>query len=421
MGATGSTTGSPACSSVGGPRLLDAASLLAQVADELLVRTVRDTHFAWADRVQAVRRRAGGGGPRAAEPTTHRGIAAGVYGGLGLGLRALSTGLGALAEREIGPPLEASPSGRFLSSAVNGLIGDRLARERPRLALPLAVRRAGHDVPPERAALAEAYPEATGRIAVFLHGLSESEAGFQTRRDVVGSTYADTVADLGWTPVFLRANTGLAVRENGAALSTLLQRLVEEWPVEVGQLALVGHSMGGLILRAGCAVGTGAERPWTTLVSDVVTLGTPHLGAPLARGVGQGARALARLPETAAFGRILDQRSVGVLDLVAGLGDEAPPLPHVRYHLVSATLSRSPRHPVGRFVGDLLVRQPSAYGASRRHPGLFPDADRLHLPRAGHFDLLNHPRVHEALREWLGASAVGEQRPITRGSVRGSG
>jgi hypothetical protein len=387
-----------------GPRLLDAASLLAQVADELVVRTVRDTHFAWADRVGTALRRAGGGGSRRPEPA-HHGIAAGVYGGLGVGLRALSTGLGALAEREIGPPLEASPSGRFLSSAVNGLIGDRLARERPRLAHPLAVRRAGHDVPPDRAALAEAYPAATGRIAVFLHGLSESEAGFETRREVVGSTYADTVTDLGWTPVFLRANTGLAVRENGAALSVLLQRLVDEWPVEVRHLALVGHSMGGLILRAGCAVGTDAERPWTSLVTDVVTLGTPHLGAPLARGVGHGARALARLPETAAFGRILDQRSVGVLDLVEGLDDAVPPLPHGRYHLVSATLTRSPRHPVGRFAGDMLVRVPSAYGRSPKsgpsHPGLFPDADLLHLPKAGHFDLLNHPAVHEALRSWL--------------------
>jgi hypothetical protein len=96
----------------------------------------------------------------------------------------------------------------------------------------------------------------------------------------------------------------------------------------------------------------------------------------------------------------------------------------VHYHLVSATLSRSPRHPVGWALGDLLVRQPSAYGASRRHPGLFPGADRLHLPRAGHFDLLNHPDVHRALREWLGEtaeSAVGEQHPDTRGSTARSG
>jgi pimeloyl-ACP methyl ester carboxylesterase len=207
----------------------------------------------------------------------------------------------------------------------------------------------------------------------------------------------------------------------------------------VDRLALIGHSMGGLLIRAACAVTSaegGTDRPWAERVTDVVTLGTPHLGAPLAAQVGAGARALARLPESAPFGRILDQRSVGVLDLVEGLRDDAPPLPHVRYHLVSATLSRSPRHPVGRVVGDLLVRPGSAYGRGRRRPGLFPDADELHVPRAGHFDLLNHPDVHAALRAWLGdgasgshcgrhsdgaSSAVREQRPLPRGSVGRSG
>ena len=39
-----------------GPTVLDAASLLCEVADELVVRTVRDTHTAWADRVYGVGR-----------------------------------------------------------------------------------------------------------------------------------------------------------------------------------------------------------------------------------------------------------------------------------------------------------------------------------------------------------------------------
>ena len=115
-------------------------------------------------------------------------------------------------------------------------------------------------------------------------------------------------------------------------------------------------------------------------MTDVITLGTPHLGAPIAWGIGHGSRGLSMLKETAAFGRILDWRSRGVHDLVAGLAEDVPPLPHARYHLVAATLTSSERHPVGHVVGDLLVRPRSAYGRDRRRT-LFPDADVLHVGR----------------------------------------
>lgn len=367
-----------------GPGVLDALSLLSEVADELVLRSVRDTHDAWADRF--------GGYPG-------RTITSAVHGGVSLGLKAASAGLARLGAA--GPRLEAGPRGRFVSSAVNGLIGDRLAAERPRLAIPTAVRVAGADVPLDATGLAAAFPTASGRVAVFVHGLCENESYWERWRDRTGTTYGEMLAGEGWTPVFVRANTGLPLRESGAGLSAVLQRLVEAWPVDVTRVALVGHSMGGLIIRAAGAVASDADEPWAARVSDVVTLGTPHLGAPIARGIGHGSRGLARLPETAAFGRILDWRSVGVHDLVEGLAEDVPPLPHARYRLVAATLSTRERHPVGHVVGDLLVRPPSAYGRRPRGGELFPGADVLHVGRTDHFGLLNHPEVHRALREWL--------------------
>ena len=113
-----------------------------------------------------------------------------------------------------------------------------------------------------------------------------------------------------------------------------------------------------------------------------------------------GARALGRLPESAPFGRILEYRSVGILDLRGGLAPDLQNLPHARYHLVAATLASSPRHPVSATLGDLLVRYPSATGRPWRGPEMFPGADVLHI-RGGHFDLLNHPQVYAALRAWL--------------------
>ena len=234
---------------------------------------------------------------------------------------------------------------------------------------------------------------------VFLHGLCESEDCWDRAREELGTTYPSMLAERDWTPVLLRANTGLSLRENGAALTALLQRLVDEWPAEVHRIALVGHSMGGLVLRAATAVATEAEASWTRLVSDVVTLGAPHLGAPLAGYVGHGSRALARSrrPQRSA-GSSTSARSACTTSSPAWR--RRRPLPRARYRLVSGWLG------LAAAPGGLPPRRPAGAALLGVRPqggreDLFPDADVLHVPRAGHFALLNHPEVHRALAEWL--------------------
>jgi pimeloyl-ACP methyl ester carboxylesterase len=292
---------------------------------------------------------------------------------------------------------------------VNGLIGDRLREEGSPYAFDMGVRVDGRDVVLDREGIAEAFPGASEAIVVFVHGLCESEAYWNRaarprtpeRREAPDRrSYGERLAaEDGWTPVYLRVNTGLPIAENGVALAALLGRLVESWPTDVRRIALVGHSMGGLVARAACAVSTDAERPWTDLVTDVVCLGTPHLGAPLERAANRGAAALGRLPESAPFGRILEYRSVGILDLRHGLARDVQNLPRARYRLVAATLSRSRRG--SGPLGDLLVPYASALGRRPDGEEMFPGAETLHVPRAGHFDLLNHDAVYAALREWL--------------------
>jgi pimeloyl-ACP methyl ester carboxylesterase len=375
------------------PGVLGAAALAADVADELVVGTVRDVHGAVARRVGRLTGRAG---------TTIPGpLTTGVYAGISAGLGGASRVLGAADRRGLGGRLEAGARGRFLVAAVNGLIGDRLAEDHPELAIELSIRRHGRDVVRDADGLAAAYPDATGQVVVFLHGLGESDDSWNRHTSGLEGSYADRLAAEGrWTPVLLRANTGLPIAENGVALAGLLDDLVAHWPVPVRRIALVGHSMGGLVIRAACAVVTDAPTRWNGLVTDVVTLGTPHLGAPLERTVHAGAQLLGLLPESAPFGRILEYRSVGILDLRGGLAPDVQHLPHARYRLVAATLATSRRHPVSELLGDLLVRYPSAVGRPRRGRALFPDADVLHV-RGGHFDLLNHPEVDAALRDWL--------------------
>jgi pimeloyl-ACP methyl ester carboxylesterase len=393
----------PATASVPGPSVLDALSLLAQTADDLVLATVRDTHDAIARRAYGT---VGlGVGPAVKPPQlVHRAIAGSVFTGIGLALRGSSKGLDRLAAAGIGPGLEDDPRGRLLAAAVNGLIGDELLRDRPQLAIPMAVRVDGRDVDVyDDASLRAAYPRATGKLVVLLHGLCEDEQAWGLHRERTGTTYPEALEADGWTPVLLRANTGLPIRQNGVALAALLQQVVDRWPTDVERIALVGHSMGGLIMRASSAVMADGDAPaaWTRLVSDVVTLGTPHRGSWFAVSAGHGSRLLGWLEETAAFGRIIDRQSQGILDLVEGLAEDVPPIGHARYRLVSATVTRTGHHPLGGLIGDGLVAPLSASGRDRRGRELFPDATVLRVGRTDHFGLLNHPQVLAGLRDWL--------------------
>jgi hypothetical protein len=106
---------------------------------------------------------------------------------------------------------------------------------------------------------------------------------------------------------------------------------------------------------------------------------------------------LSLFPETRPFARFLDRRSAGIRDLRHGfLLDEVPLLEGPTHCFVSATLTRSAKHPVGRVLGDTLVLAPSAsgFGHLEFHHG-------LELGGAHHLALLNHPAVYEELAGWL--------------------
>ncbi len=117
-----------------------------------------------------------------------------------------------------------------------------------------------------------------------------------------------------------------------------------------------------------------------------------------------------KVPELSPFARIFDQRSIGVLDLHDGPADEVAHVPNAQYHLVAATLTRSPRHPLAATVGDLLVQFRSAAGLLPNGQEIFPGADVLHVPAADHFDLLNHEHVYTAMRSWLAHASLGANR-----------
>jgi pimeloyl-ACP methyl ester carboxylesterase len=350
----------------------------------------------------------------------HDAISRGVSGSLGAAASAAGRGAQTLVERRPRSehPLSASPRGGLGVGILNGLVGDRLEREGSPLHQPMAVRVDGLPVAPERRALAQAFPAATPRLVVFLHGLMETERGWRLGgRQTYGSRLA---RDLGTTPVYVRYNSGRHISENGRSLADLLGRVVAEWPVEVEEVALVGHSMGGLVSRSACHLAALDEEEWVGRVRHVISLGSPHMGAPLEQAVHYAAFGLTRLPETRMLGTFLRRRSAGIRDLRQGslvdddwhgrdpealraaACEEVPLLEGATHCFVSATVTRSPRHPLGRLVGDTLVLVPSASGRSRSRTLGFEAEYGLHVGATHHIALLNHPAVYEKLRAWLG-------------------
>ena len=124
--------------------------------------------------------------------------------------------------------------------------------------------------------------------------------------------------DCGFTPVYLRYNSGQHVSINGHALAQQLQGLVDAWPVPLERCVLLGHSMGGLLARSALHYGTQAGLGWRSRVTDLVCLGTPHHGAPLERAGNWIDMLLGATPYAAPFARLGKLRSAGITDLRHG-------------------------------------------------------------------------------------------------------
>jgi pimeloyl-ACP methyl ester carboxylesterase len=398
-------------------RTTDVAALALDYGDRLIVGTVRDLHRAVSTRAFRATRVVGGRVPE----SLHDAVVTSLYGAVSGVLRLSSGSVRALSSKGVGRPIEDTRRGRLIVAAVNGLIGDELRMLDDPQAITMAIRVDGEDVSVNGWPLAEAFREGTSHPVVFLHGLCENDESWTNSAERWGTTYAERiVAETDGTPVMVRYNTGLHISENGKHLDTLLQQLVASWPVPVTRITLVGHSMGGLVVRAATNHATASGQTWQQLVRDVVCLGTPHAGANLEKVAHLGSRLLRFWPESSPFSSILESRSAGIVDLRHGYitQDEwegqdltgqwgldriaAAPLPQAEYHFVAATLGASQGHPLSSVLGDLLVHFSSATGVGKAGP-IVDGARFEYLPSVHHFALLNHPRVGDWLVEWLNA------------------
>ncbi len=396
----------------------DEAQALGQLAGQAMAggaSRVQELHEAIFERTS------GSAGPQT--KAIHGTVATAVYGGLrGLGRGAGYLAGAALAIAKAGDTdrLADSHAGGLALGALSGVHGDLLERDGSELAIEMTLRRDGADVPLDAAGLYGAFPDAGSRLAVFVHGLCETDELWWMFGDSENHYGARLQRELGFTPLYVRYNTGLRVSENGQRLTQALAQIVDGWPQAVDEIVLIGHSMGGLVLRSACHYGEQAGDSWVGHVHHVFCLASPHLGAPLEKAANVAGWALARVPETRPLARVLNGRSGGIKDLRFGYlvaedwqdqdpdallennRHQIPFLPSASYYYIGATLSSSPRHPLGYLVGDLLVRFPSASGQGGAGQSIpFQMDNGHHAGGLNHFNVLNDPDVYDQIHGWL--------------------
>lgn len=329
----------------------------------------------------------------------------------------------------------------FTLPVLNGAFGDQLAERNDRRTIQMSFRRHGADLPVASLRL-EAAPDGRPRkTVVFLHGLMGDEVIWQKGAATEGLRYGPRLQqETGAQCLYVRYNSGLHISQNGQLLNQLLSELVERYPDAIGSLALVGHSMGGLVIRSAGyyatspAPGTAAAppgaaasaatsaSPWLTHLQDVFLLGVPNDGSFLEQNSHLTSVVLRKinLRPTRFVSGLLDKRSNGIKDLRhALLVDEdwqdphaddlfpprtlVPPLPGVRYHVLVGSLLKTANSALHDYFGDGLVGAGSALGRVFGDPALPPEqhiSTRV-FPKLHHGTLLSNPEVYQYLRDHI--------------------
>ena len=340
---------------------------------------------------------------------------------VGQGLQAAFTKLEPLLEALVDEPPE-TPEREAVLAALNGVMGDQLAQNHNPLATPMTLRYQGralnlHAMP--------AMPGATGKVVLLIHGLCMNDLQWRTQpadNPAKVSDHATALAvQLGYTPVFLRYNTGLHTSQNGRELASMLEQLLLRWPVPVQEVTVVVHSMGGLVIRSAVHCAQQDALQWPQQLKSIVFLGTPHHGAPLERAGNWLDVILGANPFSKPFAKLGQLRSAGITDLRYGhvldadwqghdrfkkRPDSRTPLPlpdGVACYTVAATTATK-RSPVAdRLIGDGLVPLPSALGqhADPRHQLAFAPSAQTIVYRTSHMELLHSPEVTRQILHWL--------------------
>jgi pimeloyl-ACP methyl ester carboxylesterase len=317
--------------------------------------------------------------------------------------------------------LNSSAQREAVLSILNGVLGDHMAQHHNPLTIPMGFRHQGRALELSPEVLRNTLPDAMdtkGKILILLHGHCMNDLQWTSE----GHNHGEVLAQaLGYTPIYLRYNTGLHISTNGRTLDGLLETLVQAWPVEVQDICIVGYSMGGLLARSALHYASHSGHHWPQKVRKLLFVGTPHHGSMVERAGNWVDETLQASPYSSALARLGKIRSAGTTDLRYGnLVDQdwagrdrfAPgpdtrqrlPLPAtVQCYAIAAMIAKAPSALHNKWVGDGLVPLHSALGQHRdaqRALGITPERQQVFYGTS-HLRLLKHPQVCAQLQRWI--------------------
>jgi hypothetical protein len=312
-------------------------------------------------------------------------------------------------------------------AALNGFIGDQLEADGNPLAIRMSLRRGGRPLALTRAALARDIAQPSRKIVVLVHGLGRTDLQWRRQEHDHGAALGER---LGYTPLYVHYNSGRHISQNGRDLARLLEDLFRAWPVKVDEIAIVGHSMGGLVARSACHYAVQERYGWVRRLRHLAFLGTPHHGAPLEQSWNLLVELIGSSALVAPIARLARLRSAGITDLRYGnLVDEDwqgrnrfearaderthVPLPQgVHCYTIAGTTGRRRGDFRDRLLGDGVIPLDTALGrhADDWRSVPFPEEHQWIAFGVHHLDLLSRREVYDQLEAWLAAT----DQPATR-------
>ena len=291
-------------------------------------------------------------------------------------------------------------------SALNAWIGDYLVESDNELQINMSFFRDNQAITPQEYEFSDAK-----KLCIFVHGLGCNESLWDFPEDLFvqnGRNYGDFLEnDTSYRALYLRYNTGKRISQNSEEFALLLEKLCEHFP-EIEEIVLIGHSMGGLVIRSATYFGEKNGLNWIPLLRHAIYIGSPHLGAPLEKFANITTNILGAFNTTATqvISDVIKTRSAGIKDLRFGNLVETewlefdpdelmknrriqiPWLSTAQHHFIIGHKTKS------KTLGDTMVSSISATAGLK--------SDNIHIISGiDHLALMRHPKVYKYIQKAL--------------------